>query len=147
MTYTDNEFIKEKQRLLSKYQLNMKRKPTPSESLFESLLIELGLKYKAQKGFFAGHKSFIILDFWLPRPYRVGIEIDGLYHNYPEVVLKDAAKEAYLKKRRFHLIRFKNEDLKDMDLVREKLTAFIDKACKANKAHKLRKDREVLISK
>jgi very-short-patch-repair endonuclease len=147
MTFIDNSFIKEKQRLLAKYQLNMRCSPTPSEGIFESLLKEMNLPYKAQKGFFAKHKSFTILDFWLGRPYRVAIEIDGLYHTYPDVVLKDKAKEDYLKQRRFHLIRFKNEDLSDLAAVKQRLTEFLARALKANKAHKLRKDREVLISK
>lgn len=143
---TPNEFYKGKQRLCSKYRHRLANRPTESEIIFESLLKDLDINYRAQKGFMSQHKTFVILDFWVPKPYRVAIEIDGGYHDLPEQRIKDYNKDQYLKSRLFHIIRFKNEELLDVEKVKLRLLDFLEKAKNENTSKRKRKDRIILQS-
>jgi len=58
----------------------LKSKLTDAELKFESILKKHNIKYRSQKGFFIGN-SYRIVDFYIPHPIKVAIEIDGIYHN------------------------------------------------------------------
>lgn len=106
----------------------------------------MGLKFKEQRGFFAKTKTFFIADFYLSKPYRVVIEIDGGYHRTTKQLLKDLAKEEYFNLRRYHVIRFCNEDVENnIAFVKKRLKKFLKQAIKANTSARLRKDRPVLL--
>jgi len=70
-------------------------------------------KIVEQKVFYT-EKSFVLLDFWLNR-YRIGIEVDGGYHD-PQ---KDSERDCFLAERRYRLgkkdniqiLRFANEEV------------------------------------
>ena len=97
------------QRLLARFSDELKKKSTPSELIFKNKLIELGLKFKEQKGVF-NYETFYIADFFLPKPYKLWIEIDGAYHNVPQQKKYDKQKECYLiKDRKFRILRLTNE--------------------------------------
>ncbi len=51
-----------------------------------------------------------IVDFYCPR-FNLIIEIDGMYHDDPEVALYDAYREDWLREKGFDLIRFRNEEV------------------------------------
>ena len=77
---------------------------------FEYILKELNLKYIKQKGWLSNLNSFIISDFYLPKPNRLAIEIDGLYHKTKEQQLKDNFKDNYLLNiRKIKTLRLSNE--------------------------------------
>jgi very-short-patch-repair endonuclease len=85
------------------------RKATHSEVVFEEKLKHLGVRYIAQKGFIAKGFSCIV-DFYLPRPIGLCIEVDGGYHNTQERKTKDILKDSYLKNQRgFRVLRLTNE--------------------------------------
>jgi len=86
-------------------------RPTKAELAFKDILDELKLRYLFQKGFFAGNYHCIV-DFYLPAPYKICIEVDGEYHLNSEVARKDMMKNYYLEKfRGFKVLRFKNNDV------------------------------------
>jgi very-short-patch-repair endonuclease len=144
MSTTDQE---EKRLQMLRFQKRLKGKQTTSESLFQQLLDSLGLSYKVEKGFYRNHKSFCFADFYLPKPYRIVIEIDGEYHLTPERKQKDLEKEQYLLERRYHIIRFFSHDVENnIDFVKEKLLNFIEEVKKANTSAWKRKDRPVLLA-
>jgi len=88
----------------------LKQRATPSETIFRKRLDDAGIHYQFQKGFISG-KFYCFVDFYLPSPKKICIEIDGGYHNTPEQQKKDFAKDQYLKGRKFKVIRIKNEDV------------------------------------
>lgn len=69
-----------------------------------------------QKGFYKG-EFHCIVDFYLPKPLKTCIEIDGGYHDTPKQKYKDYWKDKYLTEvRGFKVIRIKNEDVKNFDV-------------------------------
>lgn len=110
----------EKQKLLAKYKKN--KNMTYAEMIMEEILKDwVGVKkYMKEKGFMAGLDTFVIADFYLPKPYKIVIEVDGLYHNnQPDY---DKFKDEYYKSRGFTVLRFPNYDvLHNRQYVREKI--------------------------
>lgn len=101
---------KHKQKLLSIYKRRSIR--TGAEIAFRNLLKKSSLKFIEQKGWILGN-GFYISDFYIPRPHKICIEIDGGYHNNPAQIARDFLKDNYLKKDRGFrgVIRFKNEQV------------------------------------
>jgi very-short-patch-repair endonuclease len=103
----------EKRSTLAKRRNNLMKKMTPSEKLFADRLEESGIRYLFQKGFFIGD-SFRIVDFYLPKPYKLAIEIDGDYHRNTK--LYDEYKDTMLKDRGIKTIRILNENVSKFDI-------------------------------
>ena len=105
---TTTQVFQNKQRVLSGYK--KKAVPTKAEKEFADLLNESGLKYVSQKGWIADG-WFCISDFYLPKPHRICIEIDGLYHDTDKQKQRDRANTEYLKNKRGMrmVLRFSNE--------------------------------------
>jgi very-short-patch-repair endonuclease len=108
--------IKEKQKLCFIRRKRLIENATPSELIFKKRLDDLGIKYIFQKGFIAG-KNFCIVDFYLPKPYKLAIEIDGDSHNLPGQIKRDSNKEWYLSSRKIKTIHVKNFDVKYVDIL------------------------------
>lgn len=107
--------FKEKQKLLFKYSQQLRKNPTEAELKFKSRLDSLGIKYIFQKCFIQGN-NFCIVDFYLPKPYKICIEIDGEYHETVEQKRKDYYRDKYLtEERRFKVIRIKNSEVDTFD--------------------------------
>ena len=87
---------KNKQRLNSIYRKRNISKATLAEKQFEQILINLNIKYNKQKGWLKDHNTFCISDFYLPKPFKLAIEIDGEYHLTKEQQTIDKFKEDYL---------------------------------------------------
>lgn len=120
---TYDKSMKEKQSLCSKRQNRLKKYATNAELVFKDKLDQLELKYQFQKGFIKG-KNFCIVDFYLPRPHKICIEIDGGYHNDPEQIKRDINRTFYLEKQRgYKVIRFTNEEAEAFSLeqIKERL--------------------------
>jgi very-short-patch-repair endonuclease len=105
-----------KQSLKTRY--NNSRTPTKAEAAMETLLKEVGVRYIPQKGFFKDLNTFFIVDFYLPRPHKLVIEVDGKYHEDRRDY--DTRRDEYLKSRGFRVLRIKNEEiLNTIDNVKE----------------------------
>ncbi len=89
------------------------------------LLEELKIKFIFQKAFIKGD-YYCIVDFYLPRPYKLCIEVDGGYHFSDEMRKKDAAKNAYLKSRNLKVLRLSNDVVKHISA--DSLLMLINKA-------------------
>ena len=108
--------IIEKQKTLFKRQSDLRDKPTSSELIFKERLEKAGIKFIFQKAFIA-KDYYCIVDFYLPKPYKTVIEIDGGYHNDLPQKKKDFYRDKYLKEiRKFKVVRIKNEDVMSFDL-------------------------------
>lgn len=102
-----------KRSLCHKYRNNLLNNMTYSELIFKQLLDELGIRYLSQKGFIKGN-GFYIVDFYIPKPYKLCIEIDGGYHSLPKQIIKDKNKDRYLISRGFRVLRISNNQVKDL---------------------------------
>ena len=89
--------------------------PTNSELRFKERLEAANIKFMFQKGFIQGD-NFCIADFYLPKPLKIVIEIDGSYHNTHNQQARDLNKDAYYKQRKFKVIRIKNSEVDTFDL-------------------------------
>ncbi len=63
-----------------------------------------------QKGFLAKTHRCLIADFYLPKPHKLIVEIDGKYHEGR--VFKDMGRDRFFKEERnIDTIRFTNEEV------------------------------------
>lgn len=95
-----------KQYLLFKYQKENLNKLTKYEKQFEILLNSINIKYIPQKGFF-NNNSFYLIDFYIPKPYKICFEIDGEYHK--NQIKYDKERDNFLINiRKFNVIHLPN---------------------------------------
>jgi very-short-patch-repair endonuclease len=114
-----------KQKLCAQRRALLKEGATKSEKRFMRLLDSLSISYIFQKGFIK-EPGFYIVDFYLPSPLRICVEIDGQIHDRPEIKSRDCRKDFYLTKiRGFHVKRIKNEYIPNLPSDKEKLIAFL----------------------
>lgn len=107
--------IKDKQKTLFSRQRQLRIKPTKYELIFKNFLIEIGVDFIFQKAFIA-KDYYCIVDFYIPKPYKIVIEIDGEYHNNNSQILKDKKRDDYLTRvRGFSVIRIKNQDVNSLE--------------------------------
>lgn len=94
------------QQLLSKYKQNSIN--TIGELRYEEVLKYLNLHYLKQKGFLSKAYVCLIVDFYLPRPYKTIIEIDGGYHQTRRE--KDHGRDMFFERERgMRTIRIDND--------------------------------------
>lgn len=102
--------FKEKQKTLFQRAKKLRENATDAEKAFEKKLLALNVKFIFQKGFI-NDDYYCIVDFYLPRPHKLCIEIDGGYHLTPAQQKKDKAKDRYLKNvRGFKVLRLTNKE-------------------------------------
>ncbi len=90
------------------------------------LLNNLGERFVFEKGVLA-NKTFFIIDFYLPKPRKLCIEVDGRYHDNRKEY--DAMKDEFLtKNRNFNVLRISNDAALAMDA--NELLHIINMACK-----------------
>lgn len=56
------------------------------------------------------YKSFYLIDIYIPY-YKICIEIDWNAHDLPENVQKDIIRDAFLRKKWYHVFRIRNEEV------------------------------------
>lgn len=88
----------------------MKSKPTEAELVLMAELRKGKIKFVFQKGFISGD-FYCIVDFYLPKPHKLVIEVDGGYHATPEQKRKDWARDKYLTGRGLRVVRFTNQQV------------------------------------
>jgi len=100
------------QSILTKRANTHRENPTPAEQEFMKLLTKLGIRFQFQSPRWAGNQ-YRIFDFYLPKPFRLAIEIDGEYHNQA----KDKFRDHKLKEQRPRLkvLRFTNQQVLNKD--------------------------------
>lgn len=103
--------MKNTQSRLAKFQVsNRKAQNTPAVRKVEAQLLEAGIRFIREKVFYAGHHHGYLVDFYLPKPMKVCIEVDGSYHIGREYY--DSQKDAYLTDQRgFKVIRVTNDQV------------------------------------
>jgi very-short-patch-repair endonuclease len=88
---------------------------TRHELKIKALLDELGLRYQFQKGFTAKGVLYIA-DFYLPKPIKCVIEIDGSSHLSKIQQEKDRLRDIYFRTtRRIRVLRITNQDVEYMN--------------------------------
>jgi leucyl-tRNA synthetase len=92
------------------YRASLLANKTPAEIKMAEILVSMKVRYKEQKGFIAGDYHCIV-DFYLPRPYRLAIEIDGGYHNTEDQRRRDDRKEMYLATQKVRVLRLTNDEV------------------------------------
>lgn len=106
--------INKRQSLNHKYSNKLKSNPTKSEVILMKKLDKLKINYMFQKGFVKGDFSTIV-DFYLPKPNRLCIEVDGEYHLAPKQKSRDYFKDKYLTEERgFKVLRLTNKEAEDI---------------------------------
>ena len=95
-----------------RYASRLKKRMTGPELAFELRLKSMGLRYMKQKCFFIGN-TFRIVDFYLPKPYKLALEIDGGCHC--ETIAFDRFKDKMLLKRGIKTIRISNDLVDSFD--------------------------------
>jgi len=98
----------EKQKTLFARIKRLRENATPAERRVKIMLNVLKTKHIFQKGFIQGN-GYYIVDFYLPKPKKIVIEVDGSSHEGREDY--DARKDAYLKKRKFKVVRITNDEV------------------------------------
>jgi len=107
--------IRKRQSLASKRVIKLKKNATDAELLFKSRLEKEGIRFMFQKAFIMGN-CFCIADFYLPKPARTVIEIDGDYHTTEKQIRRDYIKDKYYESRGFRVIRIKNSEVETFDI-------------------------------
>ena len=73
-------------------------------------LTDAGIPFKREKVFYAGHRHGFLVDFYLPRPYKLCVEVDGGYHERHKSY--DADRDEYLtRQRHLRVARFTNAEV------------------------------------
>lgn len=114
---------KEKQKLLEQYKKTVKI--TKEEDILSSYLDILQIRYLRQKGFFTPDKKyFYIVDFYIPKPYKFVLEVDGNSHNGRE--LQDYLRDKTLLERDIQTYRFTNPQVYDKQTMLQTLVTLFE---------------------
>lgn len=101
--------------------MQLRERATRHELMVKGMLDAIGISYTFQKGFVKGGVMYIA-DFYLRKPYKIVLEIDGPGHNAPRQKSYDAARDAYWNHvRRRAVMRLTNSEVERMtssDLMR-----------------------------
>lgn len=94
---------------------------TESELRVEEILSSMGIMFKCQQTiFYNERKKFFIVDYYIPGDKLI-IEVDGNHHYTPEYIEKDNARTKILNSKGFTVIRFKNKETFDKELIINKI--------------------------
>lgn len=103
-----------KQSSAAKYRKKLRKNPTLWEKkAFAALKVHFPQTI-FQKTFFT-KTGFYIVDFLVPIPYNVIIEIDGKHHYKGEALKKDRIRTEYLESIGYVLVRVKNSEVGSID--------------------------------
>ncbi len=105
MNYLTPSFI-DKQKTVFKRVALLKHRATKEELIVKKFLDESKIKYIFQKSFIKDY--YCIVDFYIPKPFKLVIEADGGYHTTEDQRKKDYRKDQYLMNRGFDVLRITN---------------------------------------
>lgn len=101
------ERIAEKQRAASKYKRQLRKNATKWEKMALSKLIMDYPTTVFQKSFLTGGCIYIV-DFYIPFPHGVVIEVDGGHHYKGHQLIKDKRRDRHLRSMGLIVLRVKN---------------------------------------
>lgn len=86
---------------------------TKAERHFAQILRNLKIRSQPQAIFFLDDYHYRIVDFYIPKPYRVIVELDGSVHDSQEAKSYDEWKDRKLitRNHKFNILRFKNDEV------------------------------------
>lgn len=102
---------------------DLRLKPTPAEAKLRQDLIAHNVTHIFQHVMFLSQYAYRIADFYLP-DYRTIIELDGSYHDIPEIKAYDQSKDSQTKIR---VLRYKNEAVYQPDFLKNLLSLVLKK--------------------
>lgn len=91
------------------------RSMPPTERRFKALLGHMGIRSYPQMIFFLDSDHYRIVDFYLPAPYRICIELDGPSHDASQNYDEWKDRKLTTQHRRFRVVRFKNDEVWHQD--------------------------------
>jgi very-short-patch-repair endonuclease len=103
-----------KQSSAAKYRKKLRKNPTMWEKKAFSALKVHFPQTIFQKTFFT-KTGFYIVDFLVPIPYNVIVEIDGGHHYKGEMIEKDKVRDAFLEGLGYVVVRIKNKEVNYID--------------------------------
>ena len=114
----NEEKMRLKRKTLGRRVKELKERATDAEKIVYNYLMKKRVKFIFQKGFISG-PNYVIVDFYLPKPKKICIEIDGGYHTTLKQMNRDFNKDNYLENYRgFKVYRFTNEQIyKDVTIL------------------------------
>jgi very-short-patch-repair endonuclease len=120
------KYSETERRELKNHKRRMRSYPTKGEDQFKREVCDpLGIKFKTQKIVIdtpaRGDSKGYILDFYLPE-YKLCVEIDGKGHAAAFQRQYDAIRDSCLAKRGIRTIRFTNEEVKDVEACKSRMT-------------------------
>lgn len=104
------EKFAEIQRAASKLKKQLRQKPTKHEKKVFSILKVLYPRTVFQKSFLKGGVIYIV-DFFIPFPYGIVLELDGNHHFKGEQKRKDIIRDKYMRLRGFIVVRIRNSEI------------------------------------
>jgi very-short-patch-repair endonuclease len=114
-----SDYKKRMQSFCSKNRGVLLKKQTKAEVDFAAILDKHGIKYIPQKGFISKMNTFCLVDFYLPKPFKLAVEVDGGYHETKEQMEKDRVRDALLSSRGISVMRIKNEQVSESTVLSE----------------------------
>lgn len=98
-----------KQRRNSYFRRDLKKNATPQELSVKTFLESEGIRFEFQRGFLKPFHR--IVDFYIGKPHRLIIEVDGGYHTSPEIIRSDMRKDETARGRKMQTLRITNEQV------------------------------------
>ena len=110
---SDDYLFSDKQRDCAKFRHKLLKNMTFYEKKVEEFLLELGVDYMCQKGFLQELETFCIADFYIPKPHKLIIEVDGSHHyTSPKQKYKDERRDYIMKRARgIDTLRLSNSEV------------------------------------
>lgn len=108
------EKLAAKQSSAAKYRKKLRKNPTIWEKKVFAILKIHFPNTVFQKTFFT-KTGFYIVDFLVPMPYNVILEIDGSHHYKGEALKKDNVRTEYLESLGYIVVRVKNKEVGGVD--------------------------------
>lgn len=99
------------------------------EQFVGQLLMKKGVDFIHQAPFVFRPKTIYFADFYLPES-RIVIEVDGIYHNDPNMIAKDYVRDANFKSVGIWVIRVSNEETRDTKRLWLRISEVINKRLK-----------------
>ena len=90
------------------YRRILRKKSTPAEVFFWQIIRNNKFKGKKFRRLYSVGKY--IIDFYCPEE-KLGIELDGEYHFYPEQILYDKTRTDYIESFGIKILRFENNEI------------------------------------
>mgnify|MGYP001614637633 CR=1 FL=1 len=94
------------------YARNGRRNPTEKEEVIRRILLKSGLPFLQQKVVHFNDR-FYIIDFYIKKPYKVCLEIDGWQHLGNRIDYDVNRTSRLERDKRLKVIRFRNDEVKE----------------------------------